>query len=73
MDNAKEIARHLGIFHRRWMDRLEASEYLGISDRHFDVTIRPHIRPVALGKRLVYDRNEIDAVMESKKMPEFPG
>jgi hypothetical protein len=58
--------------HARWLDLCEAAYYCGFSINHFNKAVRPLVcehekRPV------VFDRLELDKVMESKKIGNLPG
>lgn len=52
----------------RWMSIPEAAAYMGVSERYFYKTLKYELTPVAFGKRLLFDREQIDTFMESHKV-----
>lgn len=38
----------------------EAAAFSGMSRPHFDAHVRPHLRPVQMGKRVLFDRRRIE-------------
>ena len=45
----------------------EALQYLGIKRRAFETHIRPHLTPVRMGTCLVFDRIDLDRVLDEYK------
>ena len=56
---------------RRWLDREDASAYLGISPTTFDRELRDLLPASHITSRAVYDRQDIDRILESRKRKEF--
>ena len=49
---------------RRGYNHAAAIKYLGIGRRSFEALVRPHVNPVRIGNNLIFDRIELDAVLD---------
>jgi len=67
-----ELEQAVRLLGRRWFDRNDAAAYLGIGPATFDKEVRPHLTPAILGRREKFDREEIDRLMESRKLFQSP-
>ena len=57
---------------RRGYNHAAAIKYLGIGRRSFEALVRPHLNPVRIGNNLIFDRIELDAVLDRFKSGELP-
>jgi len=57
---------------RRGYNHGAAIKYLGIGRRSFEALVRPHLTPVRIGNSLIFDRVDLDQVMDRFKSGELP-
>lgn len=56
---------------RRWLNREDVAAYLGISPATFDRELRDLLPASNITTRPVYDREDIDRLLEGRKRKEF--
>ena len=48
--------------------RQEAADYIGVCLSTFKKTIQKELRTIKIGRRVLFDVNDLDAYLESKKV-----
>jgi hypothetical protein len=49
----------------RLLNRKYAATYCGVSETTFNTHIVPHVRPMSIGKKLLWDRKAIDLWLDA--------
>jgi len=56
----------------RLLSAEQAAAYCGMSRSHYDQHIRPHLKPLRFGSRLLFDRIRLDEVLDQLSSPLAP-
>lgn len=56
----------------RWLNQAEAAFYCGFSVNHFKKKIRKHIPEDKAPRPIMFDRFQLDAIMESRQVGNLP-